>query len=235
MSRAEGFEQAFNELDRFLRRELERRNKVADRFITFSQILQSSSDFNATIRNRKRDIMEMADLRNAIVHMHGRNGVRYIAEPHPEVLEEFVELVEMVVRPKTAYDISSENLYRFSHADQLGAVLAHMKDGRYSQVVVQNDGPLSIISTAGITNWLEHHVVHGIVEIEGVILSAVLEHEPVGSFSVIARNTPLDEIRELFTTPPTATTERVQAVIVTNSGRSNEKAIGIVTPWDIVS
>jgi CBS domain-containing protein len=233
MSRAAEFVDLYNQLDDALRRKLSERGENVDRFIPFTTIVARAAGINAAVRTYDYDLKQMAELRNAIVHERRRNG-GYIAEPIPEVLEELRVLIEKVTNPRRAYEISSKNPQVFGEDHELPDVLIFMKERQYSQVVVRKSGKIRLLSSVGVTRWLEQKVPDSILELNGVTLSEVLEHEPRGSYGVTARTTLADEVREMFLAPPSGTAERLQAVIVTHSGRASEEPVGIITPWDLV-
>ena len=232
--RAERFIQLFNQIDEHLRSTLRERRHGEDRHSSFGNVVRAVSRFNTRVRDRRDDLIEYADLRNSLVHTAGQQGLRYLAEPYPEVVEDFERLVESIINPKRAVQIGSHEPRRFPPGSQLVDALAYMRDAGHGQIVVQGNGPAQLLSTRGIVNWFGKNVQNGSVTLEGVTLADVLPEQPEGSFDIVDRNTTIDEIRARFQALVTPSGERLLALIVTHSGKPTEKAIGIITAWDVV-
>lgn len=235
MNRTEKFENLYNDLVRYFRQELDRRGQPTRTDDNFGTLLNQVSQFNRAVRNRRSELQEIAHLRNAIAHSRGRNGIQYIAEPHREVVDELQSLVDQVLRPQRADDVCVKGLQIFKSSDGLDEALRLMEAKKYSQILVQDEGTTRFLSLIGIKNWLAHHVQHGFLIIEKVTISEVLEHEPRETYDFVARDVTIDELRERFATIPSVSSERIQALIVTNSGRDSETPIGILTPSDVVT
>lgn len=233
MERGEQFVALFNKLDAHLRSLLRKHRPELDHITSFSAVVRQLSQFNATVKRRKDDLVPFVELRNVLVHTSGRKGVRILAEPLPEVLLEFQTLVEGIMQPRRVDSIGSKNLRLFSSTSQLEDALRYMREQDFSQVVVEAQESVTVMTTTGIANWLEQHLGDGIVMLEGTLLSEVLEHEPPGSFRVVARDAVVDDVRQHFLSLPASDVERLHAVVITHSGRDSEKPIGIVTPWDM--
>jgi CBS domain-containing protein len=233
--RAERFLHLFNQIDEHLRAVLKERKPSWDHHSSFGQVVREVARFNHRVRDRRDDLIEFADLRNALVHTAGQHGLRYLADPYPEVIEEFERMVESIVNPKRAAQIGTHNPRRFDPESSLAEALAYMSEAGHGQIVVQGNGEAHLLSTRGIANWMGSHIEGGTVHFEGVRLSDLQHHQPVGSYDIISRDTTIDDIRARFQALVTDTGERLLALIVTHSGKPTEKAIGIITAWDVVA
>jgi hypothetical protein len=60
-------------------------------------MLRHAAKRSAAVRGVEDDLLELSDLRNAIVHERG--GGYVIAEPHPETVERLEQIVELLVEP----------------------------------------------------------------------------------------------------------------------------------------
>jgi len=233
--RAERFIHLYNQTDEHLRALLQERRPSSDRYLTFVNVVREVAKFNHRVRDRKDDLLEYADLRNALVHTAGRDGLRYLAEPYPEVIDDFERLAAAIANPKRAEQIGSHNPRRFAPEDSLATALAYMRDAGHGQIVVQGNGPAQLLSSRGIANWFGQHLGETMATIDAVPLSDVLPQQPAGSFDIIGRETTIDEIRARFLDLVSPNGERLLALIVTHSGKPTEKAIGIITAWDVVA
>jgi len=235
LDRAERFIHLFNQIDEYLRALLHERRPSFDRFTSFGQVVREVAKFNHRVRDHRDDLLEFADLRNALVHTAGLGGMRFLAEPYPQVIEEFEALINAIVNPRRAYQISTMDPRRFPPESSLQEALAFMNEHGRGQIVVQGNGPARLLSSRGIANWFAANLRNGSVKIEGVRLSDVLPQQPEGSFAIIGRETPIDEVRARFQALVSPNGERLLALIVTHSGKPTEKALGIITAWDVVA
>ena len=233
--RAERFIHLFNQIDEHLRAVLKDRRPSSDRHLSFVNVVRDVAKFNPRVRDRKDDLLEFADLRNSLVHTAGQHGLRYLAEPYPEVITDFERLVAAIINPKRAGQIGSHNVRRFAPEETLAYALEYMRKAGHGQIVVQGSGPAHLLSSRGIANWFGENMGHGLVTIEQVPLADVLPHQPAGSFDIISRETTIDEVRARFLDLVSPNGERLLALIVTHSGKPTEKAIGIITAWDVVA
>jgi len=233
--RAERFLHLFNQIDEHLREMALQRRPSGDRHASFGSVVREVSKFNGWVRDSRDDLIEFADLRNALVHTAGLNGVRYLAEPYPEVIDRFERLVASITNPKRAGQIGTWDPRRFAPGDSLENVIAYMSEAGHGQIVVQGNGPAALLSSRGISNWVGQNIRGGSVKLAGVRLADVLPHEPEGSFDIIRREMTIDDIRSRFLALLSPNGERLLALIVTHSGKPTEKALGIITAWDVVN
>lgn len=233
--RAERFLHLFNQIDEHLRTVIQERKPSWDRHSSFGQVVRAVAKFNTRVRDGKDDLIEYADLRNALVHTAGQHGIRYFAEPYPEVIEDFERLVEAIINPKRAATIGSKNPRRFPPDTSLIEGMEFMREAGHGQIVVQGDGEAKLLSSRGIANWFGHHLGNGAVKLEGATLADVQPHQPEGSYDIVGKDTTIDEIRARFQDLLSPNGERLLALIVTHSGKPTEKAIGIITAWDVVA
>jgi hypothetical protein len=229
VSRADEFERLYNELDAYLRTLVD-----ADLRKSFGDVLVEASQRSNAVRHMRDEIRDYADLRNAIVHRRGKNGIRVIAEPVQEAVAALENIVESVTRPKPITSIGG-SVNPFDAGRPLAEALIYMKEQAFSQLVIEQHGSFMLLTTAGIANWLEHQVSIGLADIANSTIADVLSVEPTGSYAFLPRTATVYDAREKFVELPAATTERLFAILVTHSGRRTESVIRIVTPWDIVN
>lgn len=234
IDRSERFIHLYNQIDDHLRALLLARKPDNDRYATFAGVVREVSKFDRRVANRRDLLLEFADLRNALVHDMGRNGLRYLAEPYQEVVAEFEALVEAIVNPRRAYELGAKNPRRFPPESPLADALEFMRENDFSQIVVQSDGPVNLVTTTGIASWVEHRIGSGNLAIEETRLTDILPREPAGAFDVVGREELYDDLRARFLVLPARNADRLHALVVTHSGKRTEKAIGIITPWDLV-
>ena len=171
-------------------------------------------------------LADFADLRNAIVH-HRDFPERAIAEPTEQTLQDFHLIVDIVLQPPVVYQYASRDMKRFQYDDQLIEALQHMHEHDYSQVVVTANGELNVLSTEGITRWLEDQALLNDVPALQAKVKDVIPHEPSGSVAFMARSQTVYEALEAFRRTPDSNRGRLFAILVTQNGKRTESALGI--------
>jgi hypothetical protein len=122
----------------------------------------------------------------------------------------------------------------FTARDQLGAVLAYMQQNDYSQVVVRIGSEFRILSSEGIVRWLSGSREVGLADLDGAILEEVYRHEDKRGQRCMARDETVDAAISAFEHAIEEGIPRLPAILITNSGKSSEKPLGIITPWDLL-
>ncbi|MGH2548268.1 MAG: hypothetical protein ACRDHN_02705 [Thermomicrobiales bacterium] len=236
-NRGEEFEANFNVLDDALRERLATTGDQRNGRLSFAEMVRVLQKHDSAVRIYADDLLEYSDLRNAIVHSRGRDGLRVIAEPVPEALADFKAIVQELTNPQSALSLSGGAPRHFAPGDHLNQALAYMREHDFSQVVVKDGkGPLLLLTANGISRWLERHAGDGAVALNGrIAIADALRFEQQHSFELVNRDATAHDVRELFQRFPASGASRLQAVIVTENAQPTEKALGIVTPWDLFS
>lgn len=224
--RGEQFEEIFNRIDRYLRRTL----VAGDKRSSFASVLRDSRS-NPTVRRYYDDLLELADLRNAIVHSRGTTS-KFLADPRQEALTLIAEIEERLTRPPLLGNVmSGKRPHIFPPEDPLKNALLHMKENDYSQIVVSTGNEYGIVSAEGISRWLESNVNDDVISILDQTIASVVPHEPDDSVAFMSRKNKVDELLERI---KSVSGPRLFCVLVTENGKPSAKPIGIFTPWDVV-
>jgi hypothetical protein len=227
MDRTQQFLNRFNELEQFLRDETNSKREVP-----FGGLIGRAAIKNPSVRRHEQDLREFADLRNAIVHEHPRGHV--IADITQEALDEFVAMVERITEPERIYPLFRGDIKVYHEDDSLSDSVRDLWETGHSQVIVQVDRKLTLLSHAGITRWLGSQVNGKSIDLADATVGDALTFEEEGGIAFIARSASVDEVRELFLSFPTRRCQRLRAIIITESGKATEAPLGIITPSDLV-
>ncbi len=232
-NRGEAFEAAFNVLDDALGERVAASGNARNGHLSFAEKVRLLKASDPVVRAYADDLLDYGELRNAIVHSRGRNGLRVIAEPVPEALAEFERIVQELTNPVSVISLSGGPPKHFHPNESLASALTHMRQHAFSQLVVKaGDEPLELLTETGIARWLEASDASAL---NGTTIANALRFEPPKSFTLVDRHASAHDVRERFQRlPKNAAEGRLQAVIVTEHGRASEKALGIITPWDLV-
>ena len=198
----------------------------------FYEVVDKAAAVNPTIERLEREIKRYGDLRNIIIH-----GPKYprevIAEPTVQTVARLSEIVQLVTAPKRL-DTFCKQVQCFSIGDKLAEVLTYMHNHDFSQVVVRKDGVVSLLTSEGITNWLERQVEEDIISVVAARVQDALACEISNIFEVMGRNKTIDDARSAFVSAIERGCPRLFAIIITQNGIKTEKPMGIVTPWDLI-
>lgn len=228
MDRAGEFIQLFNQLVDHLRNSL-----GVDRGVSYPQMINLASRRDPIVRRNAIRLREYGELRNAIVH-HMTYPEEVIAEPSEAAVKRFRQIVENITAPKLLLPTFRKAVRCFSPEDRLLDALAVMRDNDYAQVVVRDGGILTVLTSRGMSRWLEKQVNGGVVDIKDVKIRAALSLEGQDPCLIMAGSRTVDEAQQAFVDSLIRKKRRIFAIVVTENGKPEEEPLGIVTPGDLL-
>jgi hypothetical protein len=226
--RSDQFNALYNELDAYLRRELSVEHRS-----DFMDMVNEGVRRGLVRQTLVNELRDCKALRNLLVHT-SRYPHEALAEPSAWGLEHFRQMVQDIVHPERVYPAFRRRVELFDPRDPLASALRYMAENDFSQVVVRSHGHLRLLSNDGITRWLAAQAPDGRSSPAETRLGDALPYEPEGSFVLLARRATIEEARNLFDRAPGLPVPRVQALIITESGRDGEEPLGFATPWDLI-
>ncbi|CCF84977.1 CBS domain-containing protein [Nitrolancea hollandica] len=229
MSRASEFIRLYNEVDAYLRR-----RTGADDRRSFSHVVQSAARTDRAVRHVRDLLIDYGQLRNAIIHSD-EYPEKIIAEPNEETVQEFSRIAGLVMSPPRLIPAFQRVIRCFSPDDPVVSALAYMRDRGYSQVVIQTDDGLQVLTVEGIARWLGRRVEENGMRVEDETLSEAVACEPPGSFVVMGRDDTIFDAQAAFIEHPAPGRARLAVIIVTSNGNRSETPLGLVTPWDLMA
>lgn len=227
MKNSDVFLASFNRIDKELKSILTRKEFGFYRAV---KILQKS---NPLIKRYKDDLLEFAELRNAIVH--NRTDVSYvIAEPHESIVESIIKIEEELTKPKIVYSYFARKVYTLQANEKVLTLLEVIREKEFTKFPVYNGKEfLGLITQKGITNWLANELYNGNNIMIEQTLSDVLRYEDNGNYKFISGNSSLYEAVDMFK-EQIGNGHRLEAILLTENGDPTESLVGIVTNWDIM-
>ena len=231
MERYEIFMKYYNQIEDFLRREV-----GGDKYTTFSEGINIVAKRNTHIQRRARELRDYANLRNVLVHQHTETG-KIIAEPTDEAIQEFGTLVNAIINPITLSSLLQPTAHvgSFTPDEPLAKALKQMKEHDYSQVVIQNNGRLTLLTVEGVARWLEEQIEKDLISVQDATIEEALRYERPDCFKVMSKKNTIEEVLDIFTQAIERKQPRIYAILITANGKATEKSIGILTPWDLLS
>jgi len=109
-----------------------------------------------------------------------------------------------------------------------------MQENDYSQVVVMIGREYRVLSSEGIVRWLCNARDIGLADIGESTVENVYEYEDKKGHIYMARDEIIDAAILAFENSILEGIPKLQAILITDSGKPTEQPLGIITPWDII-
>lgn len=233
---ANRFLAAFNIVDREL-------SDIADEEarVTFKRQVYLASRKNAYVKKYAEDLLQYADLRNAIVHTRKANAV--IAEPHEEVVQTIELIARLIANPPIVADVMTLRPRSVERGASLGEVLKMFRERNVSRCpIVSREGVEGLITVKCIVKWLETVAEESLAQKSGekvtvqaamaVPVESLLGFSNDNEYEIVGRQMSVAEAVEIFQQGISAG-RYVQALLVTVNGQRTSPLVGIVTPSDL--
>lgn len=229
MSNAERFIEIYNQVDKLLK-DIEK-----DEYQSFTSKIRGSK--NPLIIAFREKLIDYAELRNAITH-NSKIGGKFIAEPLDEIVKDFGNLLNKLQSPKKIIPLFQFEVVGRNKNDKLDGILKVMKEMSFSQFPVYDDNNrvIEIINTNTISRWIGRNIVNNEIIVENPKIQELLDDiEFKNNYRFIARNTDIYTAHSMFINQIEQKNRNLDAIFITNSGRQDEKLLGLITIEDIAS
>jgi CBS domain-containing protein len=199
---------------------------------SFRWMLRHAAKRSPSVRSVEDDLLELSELRNAIVHERG--GGYVIAEPHAETVERLERIVDLLLDPPRVDQVMSRPVATCAPEESVADAARRMVRGDYSRLPIYgDDGLVGLLTTNAIARWLGSRLPGSIDAALAEPVGAVMGFADAGRrYEIVARDRLVADVIALFATA-TSEGRRLEAVIVTGSGEANEHPVGIITVQDL--
>jgi hypothetical protein len=225
---SERFKVAFNQIHSWLRKNI--KGALSDKF---TDLLKNGFPQNSLIRKNYNDLKMFARLRNSIVHEKVGKGF-YIAEPHEKVVVQIEKIATLVFQPKYALLIGLKPVVYYDESAGLLDVLSVIKTKPYSIFPIYDQKGFKWLLTAEcIIHWLAQNLSDKAINLEHIKVKDLYEISKKKPVEFVGRDSDMFEVEEIFEQYHQKN-RRLDAVIITASGKKSEKPLAIITPRDLV-
>jgi predicted transcriptional regulator len=217
----------YNEVDGWLRTLLRAPDRTG-----FLDLVSRASRIQPSVRRHAAFLRTMAALRNFLVHEHEHPYALAAATPH--AVERFARIKSEFLSPPLLLAESNRSVVLCSPSDPIGKAAELMHDGSFSQIPVYQDGDFVGLLTAGtVARWLASNLAAGQELVEEKPVVEVLKHQEDAENHAFLNRSPtvLDGMAAFDTFLHRG--KRLEAILLTESGRPTEHPLGIVTVHDI--
>ncbi|WP_313894336.1 CBS domain-containing protein [Psychrobacillus sp.] len=202
--------------------------------LSFFRLIDLAKKKSAIIRKYEADLREYGDLRNAIIH-HRTSTEYAIAEPHDDVVLIMEEISATLTKPITVGEAFQTKVTTFQGTDSLSYALKVIKERKYNQFPVYDGTEFrGLITPVGITKWLASTVDSESFSRKKTTLDEILEYENSReNHQFIKSDASIYRAEEMFKIA-IAKGRRLEALLITDTGKSSEKLLGIITPMNML-
>ncbi len=236
-SNAERFVSAYNQLDEYMKQNLGNDTRNT----TYYHRVIGMAAKDTTFRKYKELLHSFGELRNAIVHDFGRNGMEIIAEPHLEQVKIYEKiLIEAMNPPKALAKVAVklEDLYTLEpDYNVLKAIQIMAKENYNYAPVIDNNQLVGVFSEESIFDYLKDHgsvdLTKGL-KIKDIVQYTKLEAHRSEVFQFATKYETVADLEErLRKVNDLDRNKRLEVVFITDKGKADEKLLGMVTIWDL--
>jgi CBS domain-containing protein len=224
---SERFLDAFRIIERHLRDSTNRGK--GEGFYTLVDLAARS---DSAVRHYREDLKEFADLRNAIIHERG--GGRVIAEPNAWAMERIEGIASILTDPPKVIPLFQFPVYTLTPRDSLAEAVSVMLVRSFSQIPIYDSDTFQALLTANtITRWLGAQIEEDIFSLAETRTEDVLRFtEDEKHCTFLGRKATLFDALDCFQSSAATGTD-LEAILITHSGAQDQKALGIITIWDL--
>ena len=220
------FVNAYNLLDHSLRTQYNFKTNIS-----FSDLIRRCASLNQVIRLYEDDLIDLARLRNAIIHSRSEE---VIAEPHENVVEILEKVARIISTPPLVVNaIKATTVDTISAESKLrDYIIMSSTIGHGNIPVYKRDMLIGVLQRHSFLEELGHVLSTG-ASLDNFIAETNIEtflreHPTTVHFTIVSSRATIEEVIELFGN------RKLTAVIITDNGTSSGKLMGIVTGADIM-
>lgn len=198
----------------------------------FFELIDKSAKVNPVIEKYRFDLKEYGELRNAIVH--DRAGGEVIAEPNNHAVEHIEHIARLLLKPPRVVPLFQKEVLTLSVNDSISRAIRELSRMSYSQLPVKHENETVCLLTSNmIIKWMGKTLAESKLDIENTNLQDVARiagHE--SNYEVVSVNKSLLDIPDLFYHWQQQG-RKLEAVLITQNGKTTEPPVGIITNRDL--
>jgi predicted transcriptional regulator len=227
--RVERFEAAFNRIHLKLKELV----KSSGDHAPYGEVLYAGRKIHNSVRYHYEILKQFGYLRNALVHQRFSENY-YIAEPHEEVVKEIERICELVIRPPSALSVASQPVISYQPETPIREILKMIEKKGFSQFPIYNEkGFVGLLTEGGIAKWMSVNLVGDVLSVKGIKAKHILAYEKLHNVAFLSRECSIHDLEDAFESSFDRN-EKLEAIIITQTGLKSNKPIGIVSSWDLV-
>lgn len=228
--RADTFLEIFRELEDLLEQ------KYSGKKLHYSSVVFEflNSEDSAPVRE-KLDLCR--EIRNVLTH-NSKQGGESVVEPSEAVLNNLKECIEFIKKPPLAitYATMPENILKVNLSANVLSTMAKMNKQGFSNVpVLDSNLFMGVFSTSTVFEYILKNPENPInfkTTIRDIYRNIDIKNHS-GNYVFVPINSSLLEARKIFERVE-GKNRRVSVIFITKNGKSDERILGLLTPWDLM-
>ena len=223
--RAKDFLSSFNRIEKWLREHLDNPSSMG-----FSELTRRvSRQKNSELAQFEDDLIQMAQLRNAIVHEQVADDF-IIAEPNKWAVTRIQSIEKRLLSPQKVLPQFAKNVTGFEMDISIEKLLRIVAKKQFSQFPIYDSGVFQgLITVRGIGLWVAMESAQGTIKLEGKKASDLLnKNYKQSNYQFVSEDTNIFVIEKLFSEQT-----RLEAILITRNGDPNGNLLGIIRPRDL--
>lgn len=227
MSNSAEFMNIFNKLEKYFKDQVDDGERRP-----FYSLISTLKHSNSNVRYYYVKLKEYADLRNAIVHE--RIDGRVIAEPNEYAIKELQLIYDKITTSPKVIEVCAHSVKTLSIRDNLSIALGLMNKHGFSQIPIYDENRVyaGMLNSIAISCWMSAVMDDGLIDISKVIIKDVLSYARKSRVTLFkAKDLDVYEVLDVYKAYAILP-ERIDAIIITETGSESEEALTIVTDHD---
>lgn len=235
LSNSQKFLSIYNELDDFMRQDLNAEHYVSHSDLIRKMIKKGNNVFDYYYH----DLKSFARLRNAIVHNPDKRTADPIAEPHDESVKQYQELLNKAVRPELALEklaILKDKLYTISLDTNVLKAMRIMDKYVFSHLpILEKDKIIGIFSDSTLFDYIlrgPNTTIDEKVIIRDLGKTINIHNHVSEAFIFVKKDATVIEIEDIFR-KGFEDNKRIAVVFITEDGTEAGELLGIISAWEV--
>ena len=213
-------------IDAFVQIEMVMKKMLGKHSAGFTSLVHQACKKNATINHYRLDLIEYAQLRNAITHNRSENN-EVIAEPHLEVVEKIERIAKELSHPQCIVDLNLGPVFT-SHPKESALTLSKIQEEKnYSIVPIYEEGRY-----IGLVHSKLYQSAYAKEAHDLSVHDLLFLRKDKNRVIFMAENASLRELLDVYF-KMLSQGKGIIGVIVSENGFMNEPARSILTPADL--
>ena len=218
---------AFNAIEKWLRDQ----TPESEHF-DFPTLIDAVSQRNHCVQRHAGKLKDLNRFRNFVVHDFSKN--KAMAVPTKWVADLISDVRKELLSPEPLLSFAAKPVATCRPSDPITLAVTKMREGKFSQIPVCEEACcVDLLTAETIARWLSAELLANGGLVEEQTISEVLTHqEDTDNHTFVARSANVDDALAAFESFM-ARGKRLDAVLITQNGRSTEGLLGIVTINDV--
>lgn len=234
------FIKLFKELEETIKVECEINKISFNSNDNISYLINKLSEKNKIIKNHKRELDLIREVRNLNTHTNS-NSYRYTICPNPEINIILQNIINEIKNPPMILDsnicIKKSSMYCKSLNDSVYETIIEMSNKTYTHIPIIEDNKLvGVFSENTLFDMVKRDEIISIdknTKFNEIIENLKIENHSLESFEFISRTKTIYDVEDIFK-KYFSNSKRIGCIYITQNGKTTENILGMVTAWDVL-